>query len=155
MTLTLLLDLDDTLLGNSLDVFIPAYLKALSEHMSSIQAGDGFIQTLLTATRRMTENDRPDRTLKETFDHAFYPALGLDYEPTHDFIEIFYRETFPKLKALTEFRPEAVELVETALGRGYRVVIATSPLFPMTAVRQRMDWAGLEPFQDALSLVTS
>jgi len=29
MTLTLLLDLDDTLLTNGMDTFIPAYLKAL------------------------------------------------------------------------------------------------------------------------------
>ncbi len=27
MTLTLLLDLDDTLLGNDIDIFLPAYLK--------------------------------------------------------------------------------------------------------------------------------
>jgi FMN phosphatase YigB (HAD superfamily) len=155
MTLTLLLDLDDTLLGNSMDVFIPAYLQALAKHMTALHVGDGFIQILLNATRRMTENDRPDRTLKETFDRNFYPALGLDYEQTHAFIEIFYRETFPKLKAMTDFRPEAVNLVETALRRGYRVVIATNPLFPLVAVQKRVAWAGLEPYQEAVSLVTS
>jgi len=35
MTLTLLLDLDDTLLNTNLEAFVPAYFKALSKHMAS------------------------------------------------------------------------------------------------------------------------
>jgi FMN phosphatase YigB (HAD superfamily) len=33
--------------------------------------------------------------------------------------------------------------VETALGLGMRVAVATNPIFPLEAVRHRLDWAGL------------
>jgi len=40
----------------------------------------------------------------------------------------------------------AFEAVETALRLGLKVAIATNPIFPMSAVRERMRWAGLEGF---------
>ena len=35
MSLTLLLDLDDTLLDTNLDAFMPAYFQALSQHLAN------------------------------------------------------------------------------------------------------------------------
>jgi len=46
---------------------------------------------------------------------------------------------------LTQFRPEAVSMIEEAFNRGYNIAIATNPLFPMTAIQQRLEWAGLSP----------
>jgi HAD superfamily hydrolase (TIGR01549 family) len=79
------------------------------------------------------------------FDENFYPQLGLDYESVRSTINEFYEQVFPELRSLTATRPGAVELVETAFERGYRVVVATNPLFPRTAILQRLSWAGLAP----------
>jgi len=134
VTLTLLFDLDDTLLGNDMDMFLPAYLKALSKHLAPYADPRHLIKTLMDASTQMTDNLRPDRTLEEVFDARFYPTLGIDKEQVRGVLDTFYVEEFPKLSSLTQIKPEAVELVKTVLLRGYHVAIATNPLFPSTAV---------------------
>jgi len=155
MTLTLLLDLDDTCLGNSMDTFIPAYLEALGEHLASYVPPEKMVPTLLASTQLMLQNKSPDRRLKQVFDQAFFPTLGIDVDDFQNQIDSFYVEKFPSLEGLTQFRPEAVRMVEEAFARGYNVVIATNPLFPLTAILQRLDWAGLPPQRYPFSLIPS
>jgi FMN phosphatase YigB (HAD superfamily) len=45
---------------------------------------------------------------------------------------------------------QAVKLLEK---KNYRLVVATNPLFPLKAVEQRIQWAGLSPTQ--FELITS
>lgn len=79
------------------------------------------------------------------FDEDFYPRLGLAYKTPQAAIAAFYAEEYPKLHTHTQPRPEAIALVHEALRRGWRVVVATNPLFPATATHQRLGWAGLPP----------
>jgi FMN phosphatase YigB (HAD superfamily) len=155
VTLTLLIDLDNTLLSNDMDVFLPAYLQALSKHLAPYADPPAMVAALMNATRRMVENRRPDCTLIEVFNAAFYPVLGLDVEDMREPIQAFYRDVFPSLKALTRPRPGAVQIVEQALQRGYQVVIATNPLFPRTAILQRLEWAGLPLEKFPFSLIST
>ncbi len=155
MALTLLLDLDNTLLGNEMDTFVPAYLQSLSRCMAPHADPAFLVRTLLSATQKMVKAGQPDLTLAETFDTAFYPPLGVKRSDVQATIDRFYAEEFPRLKSLTQFRPEAVKLVEAALAHGYRVGIATNPLFPRTAIVQRLTWAGLSPSQYPFSLIPS
>jgi FMN phosphatase YigB (HAD superfamily) len=155
MTLTLLLDLDDTCLGNSMDTFIPAYLDALGEHLAEYVPQDKMVPALLASTQLMLQNKRPDLRLKQVFDQAFFPALEIEPQDFQDRIDSFYVEKFPSLETITQFRPEAVQMVEEAFARGYNVVIATNPLFPMTAILQRLDWAGLPTQKYPFGLIPS
>ncbi len=145
MTTTLLFDLDDTLLVNNIDTFLPAYLKILSQALLPFGDPERIVKQLLTATREMIKNQLPDCTLKQVFESHFYPALGLKIEEIKPVLDKFYAEAFPTLKSLTSPRPEAVGVVREALQRGYKVGIATNPLFPRTAILQRLSWAGLDP----------
>lgn len=155
MTLTLLIDLDDTLLTNSMETFVPAYLHKLGEHLTEYADPQEMSKELLAATQSMIKNDSPESTLKETFDRQFYPALGLEYDQVQPAIDDFYRSKFPLLKGLTGFRQEAVELVNQALDQGHVIVIATNPLFPLTAIKQRLAWAGLPVENELFRLVPS
>lgn len=155
MSLTLLLDLDDTCLGNSMDTFIPAYLQALADHLSDYISPEDLTSALLSSTQDMLQNSRPDQTLKQAFDRSFYPKLGINPIDFVDLFESFYIEKFPALKSLTQLRPEAVQMVDQAFQRGYTVAIATNPLFPLTAILQRLEWAGLSPENYPFSLIPS
>ena len=128
----LLFDLDDTLLGNEMNSFVPAYLQALAKRMAEVADPAFLIKTLMTATRQMVENPSPDKTLEEVFDAAFYPPLGLIRREVQGILDAFYREDFPKLQGMTQLRPEAVAVVDQLLERGDKVAIATNPLFPRT-----------------------
>lgn len=155
MDLTLLLDLDDTLLENDVNRFLPAYLKALANRLSAHASADQLIPVLLAATRRMVQNDRPDCTLEQVFDADFFPRLGVLREEIQPVLDQFYRQDFPALQELTQVRPEAQAFVQGALSRGLRIGIATNPLFPKTAIQQRLAWAGLPDDQYPFELVSS
>jgi FMN phosphatase YigB (HAD superfamily) len=145
MPLTLLLDLDDTLIDTNLDTFVPAYFQALGQHMSGRIAPEVMLRALISGTNLMNESEDPTRTLEEVFDSRFYPKLGIPKEDLADVIEDFYDSIFPDLASHTRQRMEAVSFVEWALSRGYRVAIATDPLFPRKATYHRMRWAGIDP----------
>lgn len=150
MPLTLLLDLDDTLLENSAETFLPVYIRTLSEYLSPHARPDKVAAQLMFASQAMIENQDPSRTLEQTFDEQFYPPLGLRKEDLREVIDNFYREVYPRLEILTKPRQESRLLVNTALNAGAQVVIATNPVFPRTAIEQRIRWAGLDPSKFAL-----
>lgn len=155
MTLTLLLDLDNTLLSNGMDTFIPAYLQALSKYLAPFIPPENLLPTLLAGTQAMMDNNSPDRTLKDAFDQVFYPGLEIDPGDYVQKFDAFYSEEFPRLKQLTQPIPEAVQLVKEAFRRGYTVGIATNPLFPRAAILQRLEWAGLSPDDYPFDLIPS
>ena len=155
MPITLLLDLDDTLLETNMDTFIPAYFKALSAALAEKVAPEVMIPALTGGTRAMMVNMDPALTLREVFDAFFFPRLGLDRLTLQEAIDRFYDEIFPALGAMTKPIPEAVRLVDWAFTQGHRVVIATNPFFPLKAVQHRLRWAGLPPEKYPFALVTS
>src|SRR5687767_11816917 len=145
MSLTLLLDLDDTLLDTNLETFVPAYFQALSQHMAAHVSPNAMMRSLVNGLHLMNENEDPTRTLQEVFETHFYPDLGISKEAVSDVIDEFYDDVFPTLAGHTRVRPDAAELIEWALGRGFRVAIATDPVFPRKATHHRVRWAGLDP----------
>ena len=151
----LLLDLDDTLLGNAMETFIPAYFRALTDFITEIQPPERLIEQLLIATRTMDGNDGTGPSNEEVFCSAFFPALGAPREELEPRFERFYAEAFPRLRPLTSPRPAAPRIVEWARQRHLQVVIATNPMFPRTAIEQRMEWAGVGVDRYSYDLVTS
>ena len=145
MSLTLLLDLDDTLLDTNLDAFMPAYFQALSQHLIKHSPPSTLLRSLFTGMNLMNESEDPTRTLEEIFEADFYPQLGYTKSDLIHIIEEFYDEVFPTLAQHTRRRPDAVLLIEWAYSRGYRVAIATDPLFPRKATYHRLRWAGFDP----------
>jgi FMN phosphatase YigB (HAD superfamily) len=147
MTLTLLFDLDDTLINTNTEEFIPAYFQALSEHLAPYVSPNLLLPSLLAATRRMLESEDPSRTLQEVFESDFYNKIGIPKEQLIEPLETFYDHIFPRLEAKTQPRPEALPLIEWAFAQGYRLAIATDPLFPRKATHHRLRWAGFDPAQ--------
>lgn len=150
MSLTVLFDLDDTLLVNDIDTFLPLYLRALGKHMIDYRAPDLLIQDLLAGTLAMQANDTPARTLEATFDDVFYPAIGYEKTAMRQPLDDFYANPYSALQTATRPVEGAAELIRAAKERGYTLVLATNPLFPASAIRQRIEWAGLNPGDFAL-----
>ncbi len=142
MSITVLLDLDDTLLANDIDKFLPVYLKALTQNLNMLPPQQ-VVQQLMTATQKMSAKRQGDQTLEQVFDSSFYPALGVSKQDLWDSITRFYAEVFPGLQPVTQPREGAVQLVEGLFAQGDTVAIATNPLFPRAATYHRLTWAGL------------
>ena len=155
MPITLLLDLDDTLLDTNMDAFIPAYFKALSGALADVVSPEVMLPALMGGTQAMMVNTDPALSLREIFNAHFFSKLGIDRITLLGRIDRFYDEVFPKLGSLTHQVPEAIRLVEWAFEQGHRVAIATNPLFPLRAIQHRLRWAGLSPEKFPFALITS
>ena len=59
--------------------------------------------------------------------------------------EEFYRVEFQGARASCGFATQAAGLVKKLKAAGYRVLLATNPIFPAIATENRIRWAGLEP----------
>jgi FMN phosphatase YigB (HAD superfamily) len=140
-----LFDLDGTLLDSNMETFLSPYLKLISGRIASIMPPQEFIAQLLAATQLMIENDGR-ATNEEVFAAAFYPAIGRARAELEPIFEAFYAEDFPALRRYTRRKPEARPVVQRIFDLGYDVAIITNPLFPETAVMQRLQWAGVDDF---------
>lgn len=148
----ILFDLDGTLLDNDMNEFLPHYFRKLTEWVSALVPPDRFMDCLMTATDGMLSNDG-QATNEEVFSRIFYPLVGVMREEMEPVLQSFYSVEFPTLQHHTRYKPEAPGVVQQAFDLGCDVVVATNPLFPATAVEQRMQWAGVADFP--YRLVTS
>ena len=76
MTLTLLLDLDDTLIGNEMTRFIPAYFQKFSSWMGEFADSDLLLSNLMTATQQAMNNQDPAKNDKKCARPVFLSGLG-------------------------------------------------------------------------------
>lgn len=141
----ILFDLDGTLLDSNMENFLPHYFSRLSARVAHIAPAKEFIAHLLQATEAMLANDGR-ATNEEVFSAAFYPFAGHSRAELEPIFMDFYARDFPELREQTRRKPEARSVVQLAFALGYQVAIATNPLFPETAIRQRMAWADVDDF---------
>lgn len=145
MTLTVLFDLDDTLLNTNVDVFFPEYFRALANALPGQPSIKELTRQLMFAEHKMSNNPDPGEKLSKIFSENFYYSFGTTEEACRDIIEKFYSEFHPTLQHLTKRKPGARELVTWCQSHGMKLAIATNPVFPEAATRQRIQWAGFDP----------
>ena len=155
MLKAILFDLDDTLLGNNMDNFLPGYFALLGEHASHYLPRDAFLNEVLTCTEAMVQNVDPALSNRDVFWQLFEQRTGLDAAELELFFDHFYRNQFQQLEETTEKRPFAAKLIRFCQDAGLDVVIATNPLFPCVAIEARLAWAGLPVDAHNFALVTA
>lgn len=154
MTIThILFDLDDTLLGNSTQRFLPEYLKLLSHALSRFAAPEAVPMLIMECTADMQTNPDPTVTNFEAFYAPFLARLDVSMETVQPVIDHFYQFEYPSLQQVVEPVAGSRELLQYLFDAGYTVAVATNPLFPRTAVEQRLQWAGVGDF--AFELITT
>jgi FMN phosphatase YigB (HAD superfamily) len=140
---TLLFDLDGTLLPMDLDKFMHAYFEHLVPRLASVIDGQTAVREIWAATKAMIENEEPEKTNLQVFKESFLSAIGLAEEEIWPLFDKFYEEGFGELRRYTEPTPISREICRIAADKGYQLVLATNPIFPETAIRHRMEWAGI------------
>lgn len=150
MITTVLLDLDNTLLGNDMKTFLPPYFAALQRRMQNL-AGEQDLQTLMYAsTQAIQANEDPAVDNLTAFMVDFSQRLGQPAGVIQALLETLYQEDYPHLQRYTTRRAEAAQVIRRLFDDGLTVVIATNPLFPAVAIEQRLQWAGIADFPYAL-----
>lgn len=155
MIQSLLLDLDDTLLGNELDAFMSQYFRLIGDYARPVLNETTFLPMLIQATQAMIGDTNPELTNALVFWSAFEGLTGGTRAELEPFFRRFYETEFLNLKASTVLRPAAAKLVRAAIDQGLSVVVATNPLFPRIAIEHRLAWAGLPVSEFDFALVTT
>lgn len=137
-----LFDLDGTLLGVEVREFLTRYFRALNEAVSPHFPGVDIVPSVLASTDMM-QRPHPGSTNREVFFRDFLQRTGIDLEREWPVFEAFYRDVFPGLGSDYRPVPGAREAIQAARTLGWRVAIATQPIFPLSAIRHRLQWAGL------------
>ena len=151
----ILFDLDGTLLDINMDVFIRQYFSkmvAMAEE-AGYSVAERLVEKVWRATEVMISNRDPQLRNEEVFREHFYRDWPIPREEFDPFFEHFYEKGFPELKKHTRPFPGIPEMMQQIFDRGFKVVVATNAVFPLTALQQRLDSAGVGDFN--YELITS
>ncbi len=149
MKKVILFDLDGTLLPMDQEKFTNAYFYALLSKLAQLglpanteEERKTLAAAIWSGTRAMMKNDG-SMTNEERFFLDFSTILGKDISYLKEELDGFYNDEFNKVSAVCGRNPLVPEIISELKGRGYRVAVATNPLFPLRANERRLAWAGL------------
>ncbi|MBE6730466.1 MAG: HAD family hydrolase [Ruminococcaceae bacterium] len=141
---TVLFDLDGTLLPMDQDAFVKDYFGRLSKRL--IPHGyepKALINAIWLGTAAMVKNDGKCLN-EEAFWNKFCEIFGENAIKDMPHFDAFYREEFNLVKASCGYTEKANETVQKIKAMGFKVALATNPIFPSIATEWRMKWAGLD-----------
>lgn len=141
MITTLLFDLDGTLTLSGDRDFIKGYLGLLVPRFAHLMEADKFIGQMLASTEAMKQNRDGSKRNIDVFMDDFSGNSGLSRFLIEPVFDDFYQYEFSELKGRSKPHPLAREVVKTALDKGLRVAIASNPVLPEVAMRERLKWA--------------
>ena len=147
---TLVFDLDGTLLPFDHETFMKGYFRALVPVIAEYVDTEQIAHQILQSTEDMVRSEDPQQTNLEVFKRSFFAKTGIREADIWPLFDHFYEQTFAELQHLTNPTPISREICRTALDKGYRLVLATNPVFPKIAVAHRMQWAGIDEIPFAL-----
>ena len=140
---TVLFDLDGTLLPMDQDTFVNAYFGRLAKKLAPYgYEKEKLIPAIWGGTAAMVKNDGK-ATNETVFWNFFATCFGEDVRKDEPIFEDYYRNEFAQVRASCGFTPKAAEVVAYLKGRGFRLALATNPIFPAIATESRIRWAGL------------
>lgn len=142
---TILFDLDGTLLPMDQEMFINLYFKQLVTHFASFGITPEALMTGVNqGIKAMVGNDGT-MTNEDRFWSEFSNYLGPDIRNLEPEFKKFYQNRFHQVRVSTSATKLTQQLLQKVKDKGFTIVIATNPLFPMVATHARIGWAGFSP----------
>lgn len=138
-------DLDGTLLPMELDEFLGCYFDGIRAF--AVRAGfdeRAFSAGFSAGVAAMTGHDG-SITNDEAFWGAFCARAGGERAGWEPMFLRYYETEFASIGDAVEADPSAARAVRALRTKGYPLVLATMPLFPLVAVEKRLTWAGVDP----------
>ena len=140
-----LFDLDGTLLPMDQDEFTNGYFKLLTAKAAPRgYEPKALADAVWAGTAAMVRNDG-SKSNEDAFWAEFARIYGPDALADKELFDAFYADEFTQAQALCGYAPGAADSVCRAKELGFRVALATNPIFPRSATLHRISWAGLQP----------
>lgn len=138
-------DLDGTLLPMEQGEFTRVYFHGLCGAVSEFGVDPKkIVEYLWAGVGAMVKNDGSCVNI-DAFSRGFSAVCDLPLDRFCVLADNFYVTDFNLAKRVTKENPQAKPLIEKLRSKGYTLVLATNPIFPLCAQRTRMSWVGLTP----------
>ena len=95
-------------------------------------------------TKAMVKNDGTETNDKRFWD-TFAGEMGEEVLQLRPVFDGFYANEFHGAKAACGENPLARRAIDGLKAKGYDVILATNPIFPLVGVETRLSWVGLRP----------
>jgi len=139
-------DLDGTLVNISQKAFIDTYFKLLLKVFHGLgMDADLAGATVWEGTKAMALNDGTTVNANR-FWQVFSKRMQLTDEQTgviEEACDSFYSNEFNAVKSVMKPSDIPARLVRELANKGYSLVLATNPMFPLCALESRLGWIGL------------
>ncbi len=145
MIKAILFDLDGTLLPMDQEKFTKAYFSLLAKKVAPLGYNPSdLVQNIWAGTKAMTLNDGIVSNEK-CFWLKFSELMGSRANDDRSVFDDYYSNEFNLAKEACGFNELAKKAVDKAKSLGFRVALATNPIFPAVATESRIKWAGCSP----------
>lgn len=142
---TVLFDLDGTILPLDGDDFERTYLTSITQKVAHIIEPELMAKALWKSSAAMIQNQDELKTNEQVFYACFESLVGSEIKHQIDTIlDDYYENEYNIVETVTSISKPMVETVRYLKEKGYKVILATNPLFPKLATDKRIWWSGLE-----------
>ena len=149
----ILFDMDGTLLPMDGGVFARTYFKLLTKKMLPHGYEPETLINGINAGITATQSNDGTHTNEELFWEHFVKTSGERVLTDRALFEEFYSLDFQRISSTCGYTLEAKATVALCGELGYKVVVATEPIFPLSAMESRLRWAGVDP--SSVEFITS
>lgn len=145
MIQAILFDIEGILANfNSVD-FQRNYLGILAPRFAHVYSPDKFFKQFIKSLEIAQNEPKTGQTIMQTFYEDFSRASSQSVQTLRSIFQEFYESDFPALSYLIQSIPQGVKAVDLAIQQGFLTAIATNPVMPLSAMREKVRWAGLNP----------
>jgi FMN phosphatase YigB (HAD superfamily) len=142
MLRAVLFDLDNTLIHYSEREFFERYIPGIMGLFTDIMPGNVFIDKLLKGTQSLLRNNGEMSNAER-----FLETFCSDHENLRDEVWArftrFYDTEYDQLRSMVTVSPEVREVFLRLTEKNVKLVIASNPIWPLTAQTTRLSWAGI------------
>lgn len=149
-----LFDVDGTLLSISGREMVQEYFERMAVFLEERfpKQGKAIVKGVGAASKAMEVNDS-GKSNEVIFWETIEAHSSFKRKDLETVLAEFYQTEFPKIGHLANDNTVMPQVVKTFVEKGYPIVVATNPLFPMAANLWRLTWAkvGDFPWQEVTS----
>ncbi|MBN2136036.1 MAG: HAD family hydrolase [Acidobacteria bacterium] len=142
---TILIDLDATLITLDWRKNMHKYYRKLKEILHDLDLKSSYFFDVKWAANKTMNDETDDMINIEKYFSYLNKKTDIEDKKNREFYFRFYDEMFADFRGDVREVEGSHDLIAAAKSKGFKIILATNPLFPLSAVSERLRWGNLDP----------
>lgn len=144
MIKNIIFDLDGTLIKTNQEEFNKKFFESIKDMFQKAgYNGEKLAKASLEAVGAMVLNDG-SFTNEKLFWNYFEKKTSIKKETIYELFDDFYNNTYNDLFECVKPISQMNKAIEILNNKGYNLILATNPLFPLVAIKKRASWGNID-----------